>query len=189
MSNIVKGSLSQIAQTNNSNLAESFLNVDALILVDISLSMDIADVPREGLKVKRWTEAKRQLEELQASLPGRIALVAFSQVTSFCPDGNLPTVQSSTDLLHALKFIKCVDGCGIKLILISDGAPDEPKQTLKYASSFSSKIDVIHIGSPDDERGKKFLRDLAALTGGVVVDSSSQVLPQLGSSIKKLLNA
>jgi hypothetical protein len=190
MSNaVVKGSLSSVSRSTGASLAESFLNVDALILVDISLSMNQEDVLREGLKVSRWSEAKRQLEMLQATLPGRIALVAFSYLPSFCPDGNLPAAQSSTNMLAALKFIKVVDGCNIKLILISDGAPNEIKSTLNFASTFVSHIDTIHIGSPKDETGKKFLRDLAALTGGIVVESSSQVLPKLSGSIQRLIGA
>lgn len=186
---LVKGSLSAISHSTGLSLAESFLNVDALIVVDISNSMIANDVLRGGRRVRRWDEAKRQLEMLQTGLPGRIALVAFSDDAFFCPDGNLPEVQSSTDMVAALQFIKIVDNSGVHLILISDGEPNNPSATLKLASQFKSKIDTIHIGAETDHRGRDFLRQLAALTGGVVVQSSAAMLPQLGESVRKLIGA
>ncbi len=188
MTHLVKGSLSAIAHQTGISLAESFLNVDALIIVDISSSMDCNDVVREGRKVTRWTEAKRQLELLQNSLPGRVALVAFSDAVSFCPSGFLPCTAGSTDMVAALQFVKVVDNCGVRLILISDGEPNNPNATLKLASQFKSHIDVIHIGAETDTRGREFLRKLASLTGGVVVKSSAAVLPELKTRIQALLN-
>jgi len=186
---IVKGSLSAISHSTGLSLAESFLNVDALIVVDISSSMDMNDVLKEGRKVTRWAEACRQMEMLQTSLPGRVALVAFADEVRFCPSGNLPATEGSTDMVKALQFIKVVDDCGVRLILISDGEPNNPSATLKLASQFKSKIDTIHIGAETDVRGRDFLRQLAALTGGIVVQSSAAMLPQLGESVRKLIGA
>ena len=92
-------------------------------------------------------------------------------------------------MVKALQFVKVVDNCGVRVILISDGEPNNPDGTLKLASQFKSHIDVIHVGAETDTKGREFLRKLASLTGGVVVESSAAMLPVLGESVKKLLGA
>ena len=83
MNAIVKGSLSQIAKETGRTLAESWINVDAVILVDISLSMTECDA-RGGKS--RYDVAQEELTELQNSLPGKIAIVAFFRKTVLCPN-------------------------------------------------------------------------------------------------------
>lgn len=165
-----RGSLSETQRQRGVSFATAFLSVEAILVVDVSGSMAQRDVAGEGSLTSRHAEAQRQLTRLQARFPGRLALVAFSDNAEFCPDGQLPDVQSSTNLYGALQFIAPADGTGIRIICVSDGAPDDPASALALAKKMESKIDAIHIGS--DERGRRFMEELARASGGKSIDAS-----------------
>lgn len=186
---LVKGSLSAIVQKTGQSLAESFLNVDAIILVDVSGSMSREDVPSSDGVRSRIEEAGRQLRLVQEQAPGKVAVISFSDDVQFHPDGNLRGIQGSTDMLKGLRFIKVIDGTGIRIVVISDGLPDDKAGTLAFARTFSAHIDTIYIGSPDDMRGQDFLRELSAATGGVCAGGDSKSLPLLAATVKHLLSA
>jgi|ERR1043165_3799758 Mg-chelatase subunit ChlD len=181
---IVKGSLGAIAQEKGKSIAEIFLGVDAIILVDVSGSMTQNDAREQ----RRYDVACRELEKLQGQLPGKLAVVAFSGGVKFCPSGKPDFMMGMTDMEAALKFIKPADGCGIRLILISDGEPDEPEKTLKLAKKFQTKIDTVYVGSEDGD-GRDFLRQLSDVTGGVSITQETENLHLLGDSVRKLLSA
>ena len=88
----------------------------------------------------------------------------------------------------ALRFIKIADGAGIKLILISDGEPDSPSETLRVARTFTTKIDTVFIGQPGSP-GAEFLRSLSAATGGIATTQKTSELHKLGSTVKLMLEA
>jgi hypothetical protein len=180
---IVPGSLSAIAKQDGKSLAESFLSADAIVLVDVSASMSDRDAA--GGELTRWEAAKRELERLQASLPGRIAVVSFANEPQFCWGGTIPRASGGTYLVKALHFIKPADGCGIKIILISDGAPFDPDDVLALARTFETQIDCVYIG-PKGDSGEAFLRRLAAATGG---QSSTTAAADLAPKIAGLLSA
>lgn len=181
---VVRGSLQESQKQKKLTFAEAFITVDAVLVVDISLSMEERDVVAEGGHLTtRWDEANNQLRRIQRRFPGRVAVVAFSHRTEFCPDGQLPPVQSNTDMLDALKFVAPADGCGIKFIVASDGEPDEPEETLKQASHMSP-IDAIHIGT--SEEGRRFMERLAKASGGKSVDTTVDLLEDV---VVKLLSA
>jgi predicted subunit of tRNA(5-methylaminomethyl-2-thiouridylate) methyltransferase len=92
---------------------------------------------------------------------------------------------SGTNMQDALVFIKMADGCGIRLILISDGQPDDREGALRMARTFTSRIDVIYIGPPDGE-GERFLAELANCTGGVLVKTGAA---EIEKSARLLLNS
>ena len=76
MSNsIVAGSLGAVAAQNGKSIAESFVSADAVIIVDTSGSMSQTD-SRGGKS--RYDVACQELKNLQASLPGKLALLSFS---------------------------------------------------------------------------------------------------------------
>lgn len=182
MSNIVKGSLAAVAKAEGQSLAESFLSADAVIVVDVSGSMDLRDVDGKPGQT-RYSVACDELDRLQASMPGRVAVVAFSSTVQFVWGGRPPFLGGGTDMAEALRFIKPADGCGMRIVLISDGEPNDQAETLTEAKRFTSPIDCVYVG-PEGARGAAFLKQLASATGG---QSATKQIPQLAAHIAGLL--
>jgi Mg-chelatase subunit ChlD len=182
---LVYGSLQDIAQRSNKSVAETFLSVDALVMVDTSGSMDSPDCAGNRT---RYDLACEQLIRLQRDLPGKVGVISWSSQAIFC-GGGVPTfLMGGTDMAGVLKFVKPADGTSIKLILISDGEPASEDEALKIASQFKSKIQTIYIG-PESGYGREFLRKLAMATGGVSVSQSVKDITNLQQTVTKLLTA
>lgn len=164
---IVQGSLAAVASQDKTSIAESFINADAIILVDVSSSMEtvdaVADWERHGQT--RYDRACAELRQLQQTLPGKIAVIAFSSEPIFCPGGNPTFLHGGTNLDKALRFVRVADDCDMRFILVSDGEPFEPAACLKEARKFKSRIDCIFIGQQGGE-GEQFLKTLSAASGG-----------------------
>jgi len=186
MAAIIPGSLTSISQTSNKSLAESFLSVDVLLLVDMSGSMTMNDA-QDGKA--RHEVATSELRRLQSEMPGKIGVVAFSGRVEFCPSGVPTPFFDTTDMAKALQFVKPADGTGIRFILISDGLPDDAGGTLRVARTFESHIDTIYIGPESgwDSHGREFLKRLANVTGGQHVKSKE--IAQLAEPVMLLLEA
>lgn len=161
-SQIVVGSQSDIAQKQGRSLAETFLNAEIVLLIDVSGSMGYQDAPNG---MTRWEYAQEQLTHLQGLHPGKIALVEFSTMTYYRPNGQLSEPNGSTAMDDGLKFIKVADDCGLKIILVSDGDPDDRQAALNEASKFKTKIDAIYCGL-EGGPGQAFLQQLVNKTGG-----------------------
>ena len=160
---IIPGSIGAIAAQNNKSIAETFLNCDIVVIVDTSGSMAACD-SRAGLS--RYTVACDELANLQNTLPGKIAVLSFSNDVVFCPDGQPTYLGASTNLHKALQFAKVADVPGIRFICISDGYPDDPEGALRVAAQYSNRIDTLFVGPEDDIAGREFLRRLAAAASG-----------------------
>ena len=181
---IVKGSLSAIARENNKSLAESWISVDAVILVDISFSMSEGDA-RNGMT--RHRAAQEELDHLQKTLPGKLAIVAFSEGCTFMPGGVLPPAQGATDMAKALKYVRLADKIpGIRFIVISDGEPQEEDAALIEARKFKNRIDTVYIG-PELGSGRVFLQKLDNLKNGQAMTKPQ--LKELATGIFGLLEA
>lgn len=172
---VVPGSLQAVAESQNQTLAESFLSADAIVLVDTSGSM----------AGTAYQQACAELRKLQADLPGKVAVVAFSDKPEFAPSGTPRYIGSGTDLAGALKFVHCADDCGIRFIAISDGYPNDAEAALREAERFKSRIDTVFIG-PEGDAGADFLRRLAAASGG---QYSKNQVHQIAERAKTLLLA
>jgi len=186
MSNaLVPGSLAAVTRRENITLAESFLSADAILLVDMSGSMGMCDAPGGR---SRYDAAEQELRDLQATMPGKIAVVAFSDGAEFCPGGVPRRMGGGTNMAAALRFVKPADGL-VQIILISDGWPDSESKTLEVARTFKHKIDTVFIGpeTGPDASGREFLRRLAAATGGQSIKSAKPGL--LKNETLKLLSA
>jgi hypothetical protein len=186
--NIVQGSLSAVSKQANQSLASGFLNVKAFVMVDVSASMGVKDIDATGTK-SRYDAACEQLANLQKENPGEIAVGCFSQRAEFCPGGVPVFMYSMTDMVAALRLMKMADGAGIRLILISDGEPNDEESTLKEARKFSSKIDTIFVGPETDQTGRAFLKKLSQATGGINIDSKAQDLGKLSDNVTLLIGA
>ncbi len=184
--NLVAGSLYEIAKKNNQSIAETFINCDVVILVDTSGSMSVTD-SQGGMS--RYDVACEELKGLQDSLPGKIAVLSFSDNVNFCPSG-VPFFQGSgTDMAKALQFAKITDGVpGMRFILISDGEPNIPSETLRIAKTYQNKIDTIYVGPEAHPTGRDFLQQLAKASGGQTITADRA--KELKSGIETLfLNA
>ena len=160
---IVPGSLTAIAQQRGVSLAESFVGVDAVVIVDVSGSMATRD-SRGGKS--RYEVMLEELAALQANLPGRVAVVAFSDRPVFVPGGEPPFLSGGTDMAAALRFVKPADVPGIQFILVSDGEPNDPEETLEVARTFRQRIDAIYVGPEERPLGRDFLQRLTEVSGG-----------------------
>ena len=180
--NYIPGSLASQAANTGQSIAQTFVSADVIVLVDTSSSMSQSD----GYEQKsRYERACDELAKVQASLPGKIAVLSFADFTLFCPSG-IPTQPCGmTDLTGALKFAKIADLDGMQFIVISDGEPNEESSALQVASTYRNKIDTIYIG-PERGSGQNFLERLAQSSGGRVKKNFSAV--RLGETIKGLLN-
>lgn len=172
---LVPGSLQAIALQQGQSLAESFLSADAIILVDVSGSMHGA----------AYEQACAELRKLQGDLPGKVAVIAFSDRPEFAPGGRPRYIGSGTDLARALAFVHVADGTGVRFIIISDGYPDDGEAALRQARTFTSQIDVVYIG-PEGGAGAAFLRKLAQASGG---QYSKNTVSEVAERTKTLLLA
>ncbi len=179
---IVKGSLGYMTRQAGRSLAESWINVDAVILVDISGSMSMEDA--QGGK-SRHEVAQEELEKLQNTLPGKLAIVAFSRSQYFLPNGSLMDPAGTTDMADALRYVRVADAIpGMRFFLISDGDPDDEADALTEARKFKNRIDCIYVG-PEDGSGREFLRKLASVCGGEM--QIKPLVKELASGICGLL--
>jgi Mg-chelatase subunit ChlD len=178
---IVPGSLSAIAQQNNASIAETFINADVIILVDTSGSMCACDARGDR---SRYDIACEELKNLQAQLPGKLALLSFSDDVVFCPSGIPFNYQGGTDLAKALKFAKVADVTGIRFIVISDGQPSDEDGCIRIAKTFKARIDCIYVG-PEGGDGQKFLNQLAKASGGQGVTADR--VKELSANVQRLL--
>lgn len=178
---IIPGSLSAMAAQNGKSIAESFINADAIIIVDTSGSMHAND-SRGGKS--RYDVACEELKNLQATLPGKLALLSFSDDVQFCPAGIPFDFGNMTDLAKALRFAKVADLTGMRFIVISDGEPDSEDDALEVAKTFKNRIDTIFVG-PDGGGGQAFLKRLAKASGGQ--NTTSAQVKELATDIKNLL--
>lgn len=180
---IIQGSIGAVAQQQGKSIAESFANADVVIIVDTSSSMGQHD-SRGGLS--RYEVACEELKNLQASLPGKLALLSFSDDVVFCPNGIPFNYNGMTDLAKALKFAKMADVSGMRFIVISDGEPNDEQKALNVAKTYKNRIDTIYVG-PEGGDGQKFLQRLAKTSGGQGVTDAQ--VKELETTVKHLLTA
>ena len=182
LSTIVAGSLADQARTNNTSLAESFLSAALIVIVDTSGSMGATD-SRGGRS--RYDVACAELADLQRTMPGKVAVIAFSSDTVFVPGGVPPFLGGGTDLAGALQFAHVADTPGMRFVVISDGEPDDSAAALTVTSTFAARIDTIYVGPEANPSGRHFLQQLAKSSGGKSVTADRAT--ELRSSIEALL--
>lgn len=179
----VKGSLQSIANKTGITVAQAFVDCEIVVLMDVSASMR-ADDYYDGNT--RYKKACNQLAKLQSENPGKVCLISFNDRQAFCPSGIANWPSGSTDIAGALNFIKRIDNTGIKIVLISDGEPDDEQPALDQARQFKTKINCIYIGV-EGESGADFLRRLSAVTGGQFSNSGVAGIGQLSQTVHGLL--
>ena len=182
---LVPGSIGAIAGHNGTGLAETFLNCDCIVICDTSGSMHTRD-GRGGRS--RYDVELAEMARLQANLPGKIAILAFSNEVMFCPGGQPLDYGGGTNLAKALEFARVADVPGMRFIVISDGCPDSEQDALAAARRYRAQIDTIFVGPEDDILGgRAFLERLAAASGGRSVTADRA--QELAARVERLLLA
>jgi uncharacterized protein with von Willebrand factor type A (vWA) domain len=181
---IITGSIGAIARRDGKSIAETFINADVIVIVDTSGSMNSHD-SRGGKS--RYEVACQELADLQNSLPGKIAVLAFSSEIIFCPAGIPQYFGGGTDLEKALKFAKQADVTGMRFIVISDGEPNSERDAMNVAKTFKNKISTIYVGPEEYPAGREFLERLAKASGGLSV--TAEKAQELAANVRLLLKA
>ena len=135
----------------------------------------------------RYVAACEELASLQRQYPGKIAVIAFSGHAELVPGGSPALMGGDTDMVAALKAAKPADGLGIKIVLLSDGEPNDREATLAEARKFKTPIETVYIGPERESRGREFLQELARKTGGSYQKTAQPGM--LAAPILALLNA
>lgn len=179
---IIKGSLGAIAKQSGKSIAESFISADVIVIVDTSGSMAANDSRNDH---SRYDVACEELRNLQNSMPGKIAVISFSDKTEFCPSGYLTFMGGGTDLAGALRFAKIADVPDMKFIVISDGEPNDGQEALRIARTYRNKVHTIYVGPENDNSGREFLNRLAQASGGQSITADRA--KELAASVNTLL--
>jgi len=161
------------------------MGAKVIVIVDVSASMDMNDCPNSQ---RRFQVACEQLFQLQRDLAGQVCVVSFSDYAKFRPSGIPSDPSGCTNLAGALKFVHPANGTDIRLIVISDGQPDNEQAALAEAATFTNKLDCVYVG-PENGPGRDFLKRLAVASGGVFADQTVAHLPELAATIQKMIAA
>jgi hypothetical protein len=168
---ILAGSPADIARREGTGLAEAlYANMALIILGDNSGSMEAMDVENgPGEYLTREQKAMQELANLYEQYPGKALLIEFSNFVNIRPNGTFSGQHGGTDLTAALRFLRDVgidQIPDIKVVVISDGHPDDPATCLKVAKQLGVKLNTIYCGPSDGYMGLHFLNDLANASGG-----------------------
>lgn len=124
------------------------------VLIDTSQSMSERDCPDKKRRIDIVNIISKKINGLPMfSFSDKIYPIKFFGFLK--PNG-------STDLTNALNNISKKHYP--KIILISDGCPNEPEESIEKAISMNIIFDTIYIGKDYD--GKNFMRTIAEKTGG-----------------------
>lgn len=181
---IVAGSVAAVARREGRSVAEQFLDVTTVVIVDTSGSMDQND-SRGGRR--RIDVAREELAKLQAEFPGKLAIVAFAYDATFVPGGVPPEPYGGTDLAGALRFAKQLDVAGMRFIVISDGEPDNELDAIEVAKQYVSPISTVCVGPEHEPAGRRFLQQLAQVARGEHATADRAM--ELADAVKPLLLA
>lgn len=189
----VKGSINDVAREQGRDVAELLAEVEVIIMVDSSSSMDTRDGGSyyDQNTPSRYDRAREALATIQAQHPGKVLIITFqagmigsAATTRFCLDGIPSRPAGMTPMHEAFQLAKPFAGTGVEIIVVSDGQPDSEEATLQEASFFrTERISTIYIG--DGVAGEVFMKKLAGLGGGI---SAGKVTPDLlTGAMQKLL--
>jgi len=143
-----------------------------VFLLDCSGSM--SEYVRGERKIDTLRKVLKDYEECQ-----KVFFNSNAGVISYIPEPD-----GRTDM--ALGFRTCQPLFPKRIILISDGLPDDEEEAIREAKALHVKVDVIYIGEGGDS-GETFMRRLASECGGreITVDISSPSDISFSSQLKQ----
>jgi len=189
----IEGSMADYQKRTGAGLAKSWLQVKALVVVDISGSMATRDA---GDGHRRVDIARMELAKLQKRMPGQIAVVEFNYDARLRRDGSLGEPDGGTNLRGALDYAAELLGPGlerVQIVVVSDGLPDSPEAAVEAGRAMAGKgchLSTVYCGPDtglDANSGKAFLRQLATAGGGKA--DEALLAKALETTITKLLAA
>jgi len=129
-----------------------------MLVLDISGSM----AQRVGGSSDRKIDI---LERAVAQLPWQTYhILLFNSATQWWSGGGMPLPSGGTAMHIALAVVK--DLRPRTTLVVSDGEPDDERQTLAAAKKLSGVINTLYIGSDDNQAAISFMRRLARLGCG-----------------------
>lgn len=186
------GSLSSL-----SDLVRVRDNENVALLVDVSGSMvdSVDDGASYGRNYTRRIDALRIVvrDVIRTKL---VPVFAFGGPVSdsdhrmqYCwqvPFDAIPEPVGGTPLRQAIEMMRS-QGFG-RLLVISDGKPDDASGALEAARQFGGRIDVVFVGPANDWMGgSAFLEELAKATGGNRFEGDLGDTKQIAGTIAGLL--
>jgi len=187
---IVKGSTTQVAHAEGMSLAQAFVTVDLMVVIDLSGSMHTRDAPSGGGIISRRSAAREQLEKLQYDHAGRIGVIGFADQAEYLPSGNVDDVNvgGGTNMMSGLQMAVAASDAGIPLVVISDGEPNwgQEDDCIALARLLQSPLHCIYVG-PEGGLGFAFLRQLAAAAGNQGTAKTSTEIGQFLDDVERML--
>lgn len=175
---VLTGSLSAAARQHGGDLARAWLDVRAVVVCDISGSMNTQDAGlgrAAGGEIRerrsRWDACTEELARLQVQFPGKTAVVAFNDAAVLALGGRLPPAHGGTDLAGALGYVHGLlapDATGITVIVLSDGFPNDEVDALaagRRLIRLGARLETVYVGPENEPGGRTFLARLAGLNG------------------------
>ena len=135
------------------NLDKPEVLSDTAFLLDVSGSMS-AKVGKE-----------RKIDHLRNVMGGYPAAKKFSFSDNVHDEKNIPEPNGSTDLAKAFRYLRNTGLKPKRVVLVSDGEPNEESSALNEAKELAIPIDIIFIGDKGS-RGERFMEKLASASGG-----------------------
>ena len=135
------------------NLDKPEVLSDTVFLLDVSGSMS-AKVGKE-----------RKIDHL------RNVMESYPTATKFCfsddvyDDKDIPEPSNSTDLAKGFRYLRNTGLKPKRVVLVSDGEPNDEYSALNAAKEVALPIDIIFIGDKGS-RGERFMEKLASASGG-----------------------
>jgi Mg-chelatase subunit ChlD len=133
-----------------------------LFALDVSGSMD------NKIGEKRKID---HLRDVMSAYPDA-NILCFSSNVNRATGKSIPEPNGSTDLAKAFRYINenaknitAISERPERIILVSDGEPDDEYDALEQSKVLSIPVDIIFIGKKDS-KGYKFMQKLASTTGG-----------------------
>lgn len=141
------------------NLHKEDVRKKRLFVLDVSGSMD--DKVGEKRKINH-------LRDVMATYQDAKILCFSSNIKKASDTQSIPDPGGSTNLGGAFKHIHQnlmkIDAPE-RLVLVSDGEPDDEQDALEQAKNLSLPVDIIFIGEKES-RGNRFMHKLSSVTGG-----------------------
>ena len=186
-----KTALQQLTKTSALRSLKDLVRVKTaettFLLLDCSGSMHAQ--MRNG---KRRIDGLREVvRDVQAKRPTQ--MIAFGPFTTG-PTGDYAQVGFVTDVpephggtpLHLALDLAAAKGAG-RVVVISDGWPNQREASLEAARRFGGRVDVVFVGDPNDP-GQLFLEEVAKLTGGTKFEGDLSEVKEIAGVVAGLLN-
>lgn len=145
-----------------------------------------------GSMKERMRNGKRRIDglrivvkDVQAEQPD-VKLIMFPGEGDGTPHvtGSPHEPHGGTPLAQAIEVARSLEAG--RVVVISDGVPDDESQALDSAQRFGGRIDVVFVGNPH-EPGEAFLLRLAESTGGTSFTGDLSEMKELASKVLGLL--